>query len=148
MKRLLYIAFLFVIPTLSIAQNGGYKTKFWQPIGLNGAVTLGGGYAAQEGTTNQIYDYQKTPIFYGGIKLNLDSYFWHPNFMLFSVGAEYSPEINQDYFLLSPDRSEVRTLKRLDVSTTLFSNKPITLNAFVNYNESYTTRENLSNIKN
>jgi hypothetical protein len=97
--------------------------------------------------TNEIYNYQKNPQFYGGVMFNTTSYFWHPNFMILDFGAEYNPMKNQDDYLVVPDQSEVNTIKKLDARAVFFKQKPVSIELFANMNECYTNRENLSNLK-
>jgi len=137
----------FTIPAVAWSQSDPMVCKFWRPTFLTGSIKLGGHYRYEEGTTNDIYNYQKNPLLYGGLLFNSTSYFWHPNFMTLDFGAEYNPIKNQDKFLVVPDESEVRTIKKLDVTATFFKQKPVSLILYANMNELYTNRENLSDYK-
>jgi hypothetical protein len=66
---------------------------------------------------------------------------------LLDINAAFMPEKSNDIFIISPDQSEVRTTKKLDVGATFFNGKKINLNLFNNYNESYSSRENITDIK-
>jgi len=147
MKTFGYICVFLLFPVFCFAQGDASICKAWCPSTISGAVKLGGQYRYEEGVTNGIYNYQKSPMLYGGVLLNTRSYVYHPNFLLLDISAEYNPETRQDDYLVVPDRSEVRTVKRLNVNTTFFENKEVVVGAFANLNESYTNRENLSNLK-
>jgi len=147
MKAPQFICIVLFLPAMCFGQNGYISHKFWQLSSLSGAVQLGGHYRYQEGTTNEIYNYQKSSRLYGGILLNANSYFYHPNLLSLDLGVEWNPELGKDLFLVVPDQAEVRTMQKVNVAATLFKQKNFTLGAFFNYNMAYTNRENLSNIK-
>lgn len=147
MKALRFIYIILFFPALCIGQNGYISHKFWQLTSLSGAIQLGGHYRYQEGTTNEIYNYQKSSRFYGGISLNTNSYFYHPNLLYLDLGVEWNPEFGKDLFLVVPDQAEVRTMQKINIAATLFRQKSFTLGGYFNYNMVYTNRENLSNIK-
>jgi len=127
--------------------NPSSLCKVWCPTSLSGAVKLGGQYRYEKGITNTIYNYQKSPLLYGGILLNSSSYFYHPNFLKVDLTAEYNPEKRQDIYLVVPDQSEVKTVQRLNINTTLFNQRQLVIGTYANFNESYTNRENLTNLK-
>jgi hypothetical protein len=147
MKRARYIFLLLFIPGLCFSQGPPAGRKFWQLDGVNGALQLGGNYRYMAGTTNEVYNIQQSSLLYGGVMLNTSSHFWHPNFLWIDLGAEYNPEIGKDLYLVVPDQAETRTLKKLDATATFFRQKAFNFGGFVNLNESYNNRENLSNIK-
>ncbi len=148
MKTRWYMIFFLLYPLACFSQNGDASMcKVWCPTSLSGGIKLGGQYRYEKGVTNQIYEYQKSPLIYGGILLNSSSYIYHPNLLTLDLSAEYNPEKRQDIYLVVPDQSEVRTIKRLNINTTMFKQKEFTIGAFANFNESYTNRENLSNLK-
>lgn len=120
---------------------------FWNFTSLDGEVRLRGMYRQRHTELNGFTDDQQSQYFSGGLMLNTKSYLWHPNFLQIEFGGEFNPESNQDEYLVTPDRAEVRTLKGLNLSTTLFNSKPVTLSSWLNWNDSYSNRENLTNIK-
>jgi hypothetical protein len=142
-----YILFALLFPCVSIAQTVSTPNRFFQPMSVNGAFKLGGQYSYQKGTTNEIYDVRTSPVYYGGILVNTNSYFWNPNFLTLDLGGEYNPGRNQVSYLVVPDQSEVRTLKRINAAATFFKEKQINFGVYTNYNQVYANRENLSNIK-
>ncbi|MEI6455628.1 MAG: hypothetical protein WCO93_05015 [bacterium] len=144
-RKILYL--ILLLPFHGFGQNGNGNHKFWQLTSLNGAIQVGGHYRYQEGTTNEIYNYQKSSRLYGGILANTTSYFYHPNLLSLDLGVEFNPEIGKDLFLVVPDQAEVRTMQKINIAATLFRQRTFTLGAFFNYNMVYTNRENLSNIK-
>jgi hypothetical protein len=147
MKRILYIFLLMSLPVLCYSQGSPAGRRFWQLDVLNGALQLGGSYRYLAGTTNEIYNTQKSSLLYGGVMLNTSSHFWHPNFLWIDLGGEYNPEKGQDLYLIVPDQSEVRTLKKLNAAATFFRQKNLNFGGFINLNQSYNNRENLYNIR-
>ena len=147
MRKIYIIGILLLYSGLSFSQYGYYPKKFFQPISLNGHVKFGGEYRYEAGTTNEVYDYEKAPLVNAGFLLNTTSYFWHPNFLILDLGGEFNPEYTNADYLVIPDRTESRTAEKIEAATTFFNGKPLTLKAYVNYNKSFTNRENLSNIK-
>lgn len=79
--------------------------------------------------------------------LNTASYLWNPNLIFINLDAEINPETRKETYLLIPDRSEVRTLQRIDLKTSVFRNKPVSLNSYVNLSQTYYNRELLTNIR-
>ena len=139
---------LFLLFALNgFSQNNGVSPAFWRFTSLDGEVMLRGLYREKYTTVKDFNEFQKSKYFMGGLKLNTKSYLWHPDFMMLEFGGEYSPGTNQDDYLVTPDFSEVRTLKGLNIGTTLFNNKPVTLKSWASYSDTYSNRENLTNIK-
>ena len=66
---------------------------------------------------------------------------------MLDVDAGYMPETSRNKFLVIPDQSEVRTVKKIGFGAAFFKQKTINLNLFGNYDESYSSRENLTDIK-
>jgi len=143
----LFAAVIIGLPLMVSAQGNGNTTGGWKFTTLDGEVFLKGTYRDRESWENAIYELQKSAYFSGGLKLNTKSYIWHPNFLLLELGGEYAPESNMDEYLVSPDFSEVRTLKGLNGGVTLFNNKPVTLNTWGRWSDTYSSRENLTNIQ-
>ncbi|MFH1321655.1 MAG: hypothetical protein ABII90_13515 [Bacteroidota bacterium] len=147
MKKVKFIYLFLLLSYECFPQEVTTSSKFWNLTSLSGEMKIKGLYRELEGVTNSIYNSQHSSHFSGGVLLRTKSYFWHPNFLLLDVDAEYNPETRQELYLIIPDRSETRTLKKLDLRTTLFMQKSITLSAFINYNQNYFNRENLTNME-
>jgi len=141
------LVFGILLPFGSIAQDLRYPNRPFQPFSVNGAIKLGGGYRYQESTTNQILNIQETPVIYAGFLLNTSSYVLNPGIMIIDLGGEYNPEYRRDDQLVIPDRTESRTLKRLDAGVHLLRSKPINLGITARFSEGFTNRENLTNLK-
>lgn len=120
---------------------------FWKLTQISGEAFLKGQYRNQDIISSSFKDIQKSTVYTGGLLLTTKSYVWNPNFLIFDVTGEYNPEFNKDIYIVIPDKAEVRTLNRLDMRATFFSSKPITLSTFLNLNNLYQNRENLTNIK-
>lgn len=147
LKTVVFAFFLFIFLVKSIAQNQPSSFIFWKLNSVSGEVGLKGFYREQELIRNDFKESQKSTFGSAWLLLKTKSYFLHPNFLILNVDAGYSPQTIRDNFLIIPDRSEVNTLKKLDTRATFFEQKKISLTAFANFNESYSNRENLSNIK-
>jgi len=141
------LIFGFLLSQESITQDLRYPNRPFQPMSVSGEVELGSGYRYQEGTTNNIYNIRESPVLYGGIRLNLDSYILNPGIVLLQLGGEYNPEFMHDNQIVVPDRTETRTLKSIEGSMMLFQDKSINLRAYIRYSDGYTNRENLTNVK-
>ena len=136
---------LLVDTRLSLCQSSSYG--FFHPQSINGNIKLKGLYREQKSHIGIVDENQKSTYFIGGVMLNTKSYLWAPDLVFINLDAEFNPETRKENYLLVPDRSEVRTLKKIDLRTIVFRNKPINLNAFVNLNQTYYNRELLTNIK-
>jgi len=113
----------------------------------SGEVSLENLFRRQVSLFNNIEENQNSLYFIGGIKLNLNSYLLNPDIVTLNISTEYNPESRDEKYLLVPDRSEVRTLKKFDARASVFSGKPVTVTAYANLNQSYYNRELLTNIK-
>ena len=133
---LIYALLLFLLPGVH-AQNNGETYGFWNLESVTGEARLRGMYRYKYSTIKDFSEYQESLYYSGGLKLNTRSYFWHPNFLKLDLGTEYFPESATDDYVVSPDHSEVRTLKGLNVRATLFDNKPLTLSSWADWNDSY-----------
>jgi len=138
---------LLMFAVNGFSQNSGYFPTFFRFTSFDGEVNLNGHYRQSYTTIGDFSESQKSRYFSGGFKLNTESYIWHPEFLILELGGEYSPGTNQDDFIVTPDYSEVRTLKGLNIGTTLFNNKPVTLRSWARWNDTYSNRENMTNIK-
>ncbi len=145
--KILKYCLLLLLPFAGYSQNGEFEPAFWRFTSLDGELNVKGFYREKHTTINDFYEFQKSTYFSGGMKLNTQSYIYHPNFLILDIGGEYSPGTDLDDYLITPDRSEVRTLKALNLGAKLFSNKAVTLSSFYNLSENYSNRENLTNIK-
>ncbi|MCX6273570.1 MAG: hypothetical protein NTU44_20570 [Bacteroidetes bacterium] len=147
MKTRLIILFFTLLAANAFAQQTGVTPAFWRLTGFSGEVKLTGLYREQVIKRDYLSDTVKSSLITGSIKLNTNSYFWHPNFMLLDVGIEYSPEQSKDDYRVIPDLGETRTLSKLDVRTVFFQNKIISLSAYYNISQIFCNRENLSNLR-
>jgi hypothetical protein len=139
---LLFLAAIYGGLSYSQTSNGFFNTQ-----SVSGEIKLKGLYRQQQSQIGDIREDQRSTYFLGGIMLNTASYLWNPDLIFINLDAEYNPETRKETYLLIPDRSEVRTLKKLDFRTSIFRNKSINLNTFLNLNQTYYNRELLTNIK-
>ncbi|MBN2755902.1 MAG: hypothetical protein JXR51_01915 [Bacteroidales bacterium] len=145
-NKFTYIVLFLILKTSIFAQEPIISAGLWNLTNLNGDINFSTYYRGNETTFNQFNEFNESTYFLGGISLKTKSYFWDPKFMILDLNVEYSPETKTDQYLAIPNRSEMRTLKKLDISTTFFKNKNINLNAFANFNQSINNREMPTNI--
>lgn len=138
---------VLVISTQAFSQNKKNPFYLWKLNTISGEARFNGFIREQERVGLNFNDNQKSSFLSGGMFLNTTSSVLHKNFLLLDINAAFMPEKSNDIFIISPDQSEVRTTKKLDVGATFFNGKKISLNLFNNYNESYSSRENITDIK-
>ena len=148
MSRFVTISLMlvFLSPLLCFAQ-GPYSLGFWHLHDISGDIDLKGQYRQLESNFNEVKEDQRSLYLLSGIKLNTSSYLWDRDILMIDLGGAYGPELRDESYITIPDRSEVRTLKKVDLKTTLFNNKPVTLQGFYNYDQNYFNRELLTNVK-
>lgn len=152
----LIVALLFVSVSLSAQQT--ISPAIWRLTAVSGEFRMSGMYLKQDIERGNFADTSNSMLLSGGILLNANSYFWHPNFLQVDVGLEFTPEIykddnpdsiisRNDNYLGILNQGETRTLKKLDIRTTLFQKKNINLTTFTTLAQNYNNRELLSSIK-
>ena len=148
MKRSITISLIaaFLGPLLCFSQ-GPRSLGIWQIRNISGEIDLKGQYRQLESNFNEITEDQRSLYLLSGIKLNTSSSLWDKDILMIDLGGAYSPELRDETYITIPDRSEVRTLKKLDLKATLFNNKPVTLQGFYNYDQNYYNRELLTNVR-
>ncbi|MFO7671363.1 MAG: hypothetical protein R6W31_17015 [Bacteroidales bacterium] len=119
----------------------------WHFRNLSGEVDLKGQYRQLKSSFNDLTEDQRSTYLLGGIKLNTNSYLWNKDLILIDLGGAYSPELRDEKYITVPDRSEVRTLKKVDFKTTFLNNRPVTLQGFYNFDQNYYNRELLTNVR-
>ena len=129
------------------AQDSYPGLGFWKIKAISGELSVMGQYQEQGSQFNDIIEEQSSKYLIGGIKLNTSSFLWQPDIVSLNIGGEYNPESRNEQYLTIPDRSEVRTLKKLDLRSTIFNNKSITLTPYFNIHQNYYNRENLTNVR-
>ncbi len=148
MKRyrdILLLLFL-VIPALCFSQALP-SLGIWHFRNISGEIDLKGQYRQLESSFNELSEDQRSTYLLGGVKLNTSSYLWDKDLILIDLGGAYSPELRDEKYITVPDRSEVRTLKKVDFRTTFLNNRPISLQAFYNFDQNYYNRELLTNVR-
>lgn len=143
--KCIYIVLLFSI--YSYSQKTTTETAFWKLTSLSGKLNLNGSYWDQETNRNAFNEFQENAFLSGSLFLNSNSYFWHPNFMSLDFNIGYSPETGQRLSLVIPDRNELNILKKLYVKAAFFQHNAFNFNVYMNLNENYNNRENLTNLK-
>lgn len=118
----------------------------WHLRNISGELGIEGMHQLQQSTINDFRNTQKSTYLIGGIRLNSDSYLWRPGIIDLSLNGEYNPETRQEKYLVIPDRSEVRTLKKLEARVSFLADRNIHLTSWTNLHQSYFNRENITNI--
>ena len=134
MKKLQLITVLF-FSGVCVGYSQSSSNGIFHFQSVNGDIKLQRLYREQKSLIGSVEEDQKSTYFIGGIKLNTLSYFWNPDLISINLDGEFNPETRDETYLIAPDRSEVRTLKKLDFKTSVFRNKIISLNAFANLNQ-------------
>jgi hypothetical protein len=79
--------------------------------------------------------------------LRTKNYFWHPRFLCVDVEGQYSPIKASEKYLVVPDQSETRDMKKIDVRAHLLPQYKVSMSSYFNYTQLVSLRENLSNIR-
>lgn len=148
MKHIRYIlVFLLLLPCLQALPQGSLSSLgFWHQQAFTGEVSLEGIYRQLKSTIGTTNENQRSLYGIAGFKLRSKSYIWLPDLVMLDLNGEFNPETRNEKYLIIPNRSEVRTLSKIGIRSTLLNNKPITLIPFYDYNRSYFNRENLTNV--
>lgn len=141
------ILILLINGSILIAQDSRISLGPWNLKTISGELGLEAIYQQQNNRFNEISDKQNSTYLIGGIKLNTTSYLWRPDIISINLNGEYNPETRNEKYLSIPDRSEVRTLKKLDFRTSIFNDRKINLSTWINLDQNYFNRENLTNVK-
>lgn len=144
----LYIALIFCLSGISLnAQVNNHSLGFYHIKRVSGELNILGSYRTLSTQLNELSENQESSHLIGGIRLNTQSYFWDPDIISLNIAGEYNPEFRDENYLIVPDRTEQRTLSKLDLLVNVFNNKALNLSSYLNLNNSYFNRENLTNIK-
>jgi len=144
-RNILLLAFI-LSPAWCLSQSS-YSLGIWHIRAISGEVDLKGQYRQLESDFNEVAEDQRSTYLLGGVKLNTSSYLWDKDILLIDLNGAYSPETRDEKYITVPDRSEVRTLKKVDLMATLCNNKPVTLQGFFNFDQNYYNRELLTNVR-
>jgi hypothetical protein len=146
-KLILLTVLMLVAHSFALAQSMHKNTYFWKLQSFSGEARLEGLYREQERIGKDINELQKSAYLTGGAFIKTSSSFLNDNFLLLDLEAGYMPETRRDNFLVIPDQSEVRDIKKLDLTASFFRQKNLNLILFANFDESYAARENLTDVK-
>ncbi len=129
------------------SQQSILQLGLWNISALSGDLKIGGLYGQGDINTYGIHNRVHTYNYYGGIMVNSSSYLWNPNFLTVNIDGGYYPESRQDLYLVSPNIYNVINTSKLHLGATLFPKKAITLSTHLNFDNSYDSRENLTDIR-
>lgn len=141
------ILLLLLLPAAGLFSQQIVNWGPWTLQTVTGEVDLRGQYRQLESSFNEVMEDQRSKYLLGGIKLNTSSFLWDPDVIRIDLSGAYSPEVRDEQYIAVPDRSEVRTLKKVDLRTTFCNNRPVTLQGFFNYDQNYFNRELLTNVR-
>jgi hypothetical protein len=142
-----YFVLFLLLSAGSLAQQPITSVGLWKLTNLNGDFNIYSFYRGNQRTFNQYYEFHQSAYISGGVNLKAKSFFWDPRFMTLDINAAFFPETGNELYINIPDRSEIRTLGKLDLRTILFKQNDLTINAFLNLNQSINNRENLTSLK-
>ena len=146
LKTLLVISVL-LSTAVCRAQQSILSLGLWNIYALSGELKVGGLYGGGVINTYGINNKLTESNYYGGIYVKTSSYVWNPNFLTVDVDGGYFPESRQDLYLVSPDIYNVINTKKLHIGATLFPRKIISIGGHINWDDTYDSRENLTDIK-
>jgi hypothetical protein len=145
---LLLIAFISLVNDSALSQSSDVEWGGIHIEDLSGELSLESKYISQKETRNQVLEEDRTVNEYlAKLDLNSSSYILHPNFLTIDLGGSYSPAQRQDDYLTTPERTEASTAESLNLRTTLFKERQVSLTSFANYAHSYINREFLTSIE-
>lgn len=146
-KYLILFPVLLVFTGNVCSQTTERSFYFWKLHSINGEARINGLYREQRRIGMNIYDYEKSSYFSGGLFLNMSSSFLNKNFLLLDINGGYMPETSRNNFIVVPDQAEVSTYKKAGINVTFLREKKINLSLFGNYDENFSRRENLTDLK-
>lgn len=146
-KYLLVLPIILVMSGFAISQTENKKFYLWKLHSIRGEARLNGLYRELERIGLNFKEYQKSSYLSGGLFLSTNSSILNKNFLDLDIDAGYMPETSKEDFIVIPDQAELRTMKKLGISASFLKQKKVTLNLFGNYDENYSSRENLTDIK-
>ncbi len=145
--KILIVTAVMLFPAACFSQNSILSLGFWKVSALSGELKVGGLYGMGDINTYGIKNRITTSNYYGGILVKSSSYIWNPNFLTVEIDGGYYPESRQDLYLVSANVYNVINTSKLHIGTTLFPKKMITLSTYLNFDNSYDSRENLTDIR-
>ena len=144
----LYILSLILLFSIEgYCQNSILSMGLWNISSLSGELKLGGLYGQGYSNTYGIKNTETISNYYGGLFVKTQSFIWNPNFLLIDIDGGYYPESRQDLYVIYQNQFDMINTSRLHMSATVFPKRPVTLNGYLNYDNSYDNRENLTDLR-
>ncbi len=138
---------VLLVSTKCYPQNSVLSLGLWNLTTVSGELRLGGMYGQGTSDIYNLHNTTRTTRAYGGLILKTNSYIWTPSFVKFEVDGAYYPQTNRNQYLIFPSYYDLYNANRLHLGATFFDRKPITMNVYLNLDESYDSRENLTDIR-
>ncbi len=146
-SRLILISVSIVYSLNSFSQGIIYSYGLYNLTNFSGEIKAGGIYGLLHANTYGISNDSKTANYFGGVFLKTSSYIWSPNFLTLDVDGGYFPESLQNQNLIFPNHYDIINTRKLHIGSTLFAGKPITVSGFINFINSYDSRDNFVDIQ-
>jgi len=146
-KYMIIAAIILALSCNAMAQSTDNSIHFWKLNSISGEARIDAHYRQQKQIYSSISENLQSSFVSGGLLLKTNSSIIHQNFLVVDLNAGYMPATSKDVYLVTPDLSEVITVKKLDFGALFFKQKPINIKFFGNFDESYSARENLTDIK-
>jgi hypothetical protein len=146
-KYLLMLPILLGLSGHAFSQGGSKSLYFWKFNTVSGQVGLQGLYREQERVVADFQDTEKSYFLSGGIQVRTNSSILNPNFLVLDLDGAYMPGTNRQNYIVTPDQSEVCTVKKLNLGALFFQQKQVSLKVVADYDQSFSARENLTDVK-
>ena len=140
------LSFILLGVSNCFAQNNILSLGLWNITSVSGELKAGGLYGQGSTSVYGLYNKSESSKLFGGLLLKTSSYLWNPSFMKIEVDGGYYPQTSRNQYLIFPNYYDVYNAKRLHLSTIFFERKPVSLNLYMNLDQSFDNRENLTDI--
>jgi len=138
---------LWIIPLTSHSQGGSNSLRLFGITRYSGELFFTGYYRQNDQTTDHYFETTKSSLYSGGISLQASTYILHPKFCTLDLGAGYMPGASRNDYLISRDFSEAVTTKNVHFSAKFLDGKIVSAAFFGTYDETFSRRENMTNIR-
>lgn len=138
---------LLTSPMFGESQTNQYPKRLWKTLDVSGDLKLRSQYRHEKFVRQNFEDIMKSPYYMAGLSLYTKNYILNPNFLTLNISGKYFPQSETDNYIVTPDRSEILTLKGFTTDATLFQNKLVSVSGIYGYNQTYRNREYLTNIR-
>ncbi len=146
-KYMIMLPILLGLSCHAFSQDGQRPMYFWKFNTVSGQVGLQGLYREQERVVSDFKDSEKSYFLSGGIQVKTNSSILNPNFLVLDLDGAYMPGTDRQNYIVTPDQSEVCTAKKANLGALFFQQKQVSLKLVADYDQSFSARENLTDVK-